>query len=84
MQGLSYLDTDLGAENSSEQVVENVAADGDGGGGGVHNVVVCTLCSCFPLQLIGRPPSWYPPTLGFQLTHAVLTHVRERLKISRN
>ena len=42
-------------------VVENVARDDDddGGGGGVHNVVVCTLCSCFPLQLIGRPPSWY-------------------------
>jgi len=26
---------------------------------GVHNVVVCTLCSCWPLQLLGRPPSWY-------------------------
>lgn len=26
---------------------------------GVHNVIVCTLCSCYPRQLIGRPPDWY-------------------------
>lgn len=25
----------------------------------VHNVVVCTLCSCYPRALLGRPPSWY-------------------------
>ena len=25
----------------------------------VHNLVVCTLCSCYPLALIGIPPSWY-------------------------
>ncbi len=25
----------------------------------VHNVVVCTLCSCYPRQLIGIPPDWY-------------------------
>ena len=25
----------------------------------VHNVVVCTLCSCYPLRLLGTPPSWY-------------------------
>jgi nitrile hydratase len=29
----------------------------------VHNVVVCTLCSCYPSGLLGLPPSWYksPP-----------------------
>ena len=32
-------------------VVENSAA--------VHNVVVCTLCSCYPWGLLGLPPSWY-------------------------
>lgn len=32
-------------------VVENTAD--------VHNVVVCTLCSCYPLQLLGMPPVWY-------------------------
>ena len=25
----------------------------------VHNLVVCTLCSCYPLALIGISPSWY-------------------------
>ena len=25
----------------------------------VHNVVVCTLCSCYPRALLGMPPAWY-------------------------
>jgi nitrile hydratase subunit alpha len=25
----------------------------------LHNVIVCTLCSCYPRQLIGLPPDWY-------------------------
>ena len=25
----------------------------------VHNVVVCTLCSCYPRALLGMPPTWY-------------------------
>ena len=25
----------------------------------VHNVVVCTLCSCYPIGLLGASPSWY-------------------------
>jgi nitrile hydratase alpha subunit len=25
----------------------------------VHNVVVCTLCSCYPRFLLGHPPTWY-------------------------
>ena len=25
----------------------------------VHNVVVCTLCSCYPRMLLGPPPLWY-------------------------
>jgi nitrile hydratase len=32
-------------------VVENTAE--------THNVVVCTLCSCYPWPLLGLPPSWY-------------------------
>jgi nitrile hydratase len=32
-------------------VVENTA--------GLHNVVVCTLCSCYPRPLLGLPPDWY-------------------------
>jgi nitrile hydratase len=26
---------------------------------GVHNVVVCTLCSCYPWSVLGLPPTWY-------------------------
>jgi nitrile hydratase len=25
----------------------------------VHNVIVCTLCSCYPRVLLGIPPDWY-------------------------
>jgi nitrile hydratase len=28
-------------------------------GGGVHNLVVCTLCSCYPWPVLGVPPTWY-------------------------
>ena len=26
---------------------------------GVHNMIVCTLCSCYPRNLLGLPPDWY-------------------------
>src|SRR5690554_5128604 len=26
---------------------------------GIHNVVVCTLCSCYPWPVLGLPPMWY-------------------------
>jgi nitrile hydratase len=32
-------------------VIENTLA--------VHNLVVCTLCSCYPRMLMGLPPTWY-------------------------
>lgn len=32
-------------------VVENTAS--------LHNVIVCTLCSCYPRSLLGQPPWWY-------------------------
>ena len=25
----------------------------------IHNVIVCTLCSCYPRALLGMPPTWY-------------------------
>jgi nitrile hydratase len=28
-------------------------------GDGVHNLVVCTLCSCYPWPILGLPPVWY-------------------------
>jgi nitrile hydratase subunit alpha len=40
-----------GDEGSTMVVVENSPA--------VHNVVVCTLCSCYPWPVLGLPPTWY-------------------------
>jgi nitrile hydratase subunit alpha len=40
-----------GGEVQKLVVVENTE--------GVHNVVVCTLCSCYPWALLGLPPRWY-------------------------
>ena len=28
----------------------------------VHNLVVCTLCSCYPRNILGLPPRWYKST----------------------
>ncbi len=30
--------------------------------GEVHNMIVCTLCSCYPWDLLGLPPVWYKST----------------------
>ena len=40
-----------GAEGADIRVLENTDD--------VHNVVVCTLCSCYPWPVLGLPPSWY-------------------------
>ncbi len=40
-----------GPETEYLKVVENSAT--------VHNVVVCTLCSCYPWPILGLPPAWY-------------------------
>jgi nitrile hydratase len=42
---------DLGMTYDRLVVVENSPA--------VHNVVVCTLCSCYPWDVMGLPPTWY-------------------------
>jgi nitrile hydratase subunit alpha len=44
---------ELGIEGIKSQitVVENTP--------GVHNMVVCTLCSCYPWPVLGLPPTWY-------------------------
>jgi nitrile hydratase subunit alpha len=41
----------LGLEQNHLVVVENTPD--------VHNVVVCTLCSCYPISVLGIPPTWY-------------------------
>ena len=40
-----------GVEGEHMVVVENTPD--------VHNVIVCTLCSCYPWPVLGLPPSWY-------------------------
>ena len=40
-----------GAQGEKMVVVENTPD--------VHNVVVCTLCSCYPWPVLGLPPAWY-------------------------
>ncbi|MEM1345026.1 MAG: nitrile hydratase subunit alpha, partial [Pseudomonadota bacterium] len=25
----------------------------------LHNLITCTLCSCYPRSILGQPPSWY-------------------------
>ena len=41
----------LGREAQHIVVVENTPA--------IHNLIVCTLCSCYPWGLLGLPPRWY-------------------------
>ncbi|HWE53098.1 MAG TPA: nitrile hydratase subunit alpha [Bryobacteraceae bacterium] len=40
-----------GMQGEHMAVVENTAA--------VHNLIVCTLCSCYPWPVLGLPPVWY-------------------------
>ncbi len=40
-----------GAEGAHMVIVENTPT--------VHNVIVCTLCSCYPWPVLGLPPAWY-------------------------
>jgi nitrile hydratase len=40
-----------GVEGEHMVVVENTPE--------IHNVIVCTLCSCYPWPVLGLPPSWY-------------------------
>ena len=40
-----------GAEGENMEVVENTPS--------VHNLIVCTLCSCYPWPILGLPPYWY-------------------------
>ena len=40
-----------GGQGEKLTVVENTSS--------VHNVIVCTLCSCYPWPVLGLPPTWY-------------------------
>ena len=76
--------TELGLPASTNLVVvENTST--------VHNLVVCTLCSCYPWAVLGLPPTWYKSfayrsraviepravlrEFGLELSEAVFVHV---------
>lgn len=42
---------ELGLEQGHLMAIENTDA--------VHNLIVCTLCSCYPMGLLGMAPTWY-------------------------
>lgn len=54
----------------------------------VHNVVVCTLCSCYPRELLGLPPDWYKSfsyrSRVVQDPRAVLRFVLVRIMCNRS
>jgi len=42
---------DIAVGEAQLVVVENTAT--------LHNLITCTLCSCYPRSILGQPPSWY-------------------------
>jgi nitrile hydratase len=58
-----------GFEGTHIRVVENTADS--------HNMVVCTLCSCYPWSLLGLPPRWYK---SFAYRSRVVSEPREVLR----
>jgi len=47
-----------GDDHSSGDLIYTVENTDD-----VHNVTVCTLCSCYPMAILGRPPLWYKSSI---------------------
>lgn len=63
------LGLDLGTSELKLTAVENTPS--------VHNVIVCTLCSCYPRALLGLPPAWYK---SFAYRSRVVSEPRTVLK----
>jgi nitrile hydratase len=72
---LDFPDGMAGAEGEHLKIVENTPK--------VHNLIVCTLCSCYPWPTLGLPPYWYKdPTFRARAVReprAVLTEFGVRL-----
>ncbi|WP_327099672.1 nitrile hydratase subunit alpha [Nocardia vinacea] len=51
---ISELDLPVGMDGAEGEHLQAVANTP-----GVHNLVICTLCSCFPWPVLGLPPYWY-------------------------
>src|SRR5262249_22913212 len=48
----AWADLGIGGVQGEDVVVVQNTAD-------IHNVIVCTLCSCYPWPVLGLPPNWY-------------------------
>ena len=73
-------DMDLnGRQGEHVVVVENTET--------IHNLIVCTLCSCYPWPLLGLPPSWYKSdtyrSRAVREPRAVLSDFNIKLPISK-
>jgi len=60
---------ELGYRGNHMVIVENTPT--------VHNVVCCTLCSCYPWAVLGLPPSWYK---SFEFRSRIVIEPRAVLK----
>ncbi|ESA38552.1 cobalt-containing nitrile hydratase subunit alpha [Leptolyngbya sp. Heron Island J] len=60
-QEMDFPDGMSGAEGEHMRIAENTPE--------VHNVIVCTLCSCYPWPTLGLPPYWFKdPTFRARVT----------------
>ncbi|UWU26057.1 nitrile hydratase subunit alpha (plasmid) [Rhizobium sp. CB3060] len=53
-QAIAELDLPAGMAGAEGEHMRAVA-----NGSGVHNLIICTLCSCYPWPVLGLPPYWY-------------------------
>ncbi|HYS67940.1 MAG TPA: nitrile hydratase subunit alpha [Paraburkholderia sp.] len=53
-KAIAELDLPLGMAGAEGEHMAAVANDE-----GVHNLIICTLCSCYPWPVLGLPPYWY-------------------------
>ena len=51
MAAIKELDIEVNGDVMDIEVLENTPD--------THNIVVCTLCSCYPWAVLGLPPTWY-------------------------
>jgi nitrile hydratase len=51
---IAELDFPVGMDGAEGEHMKAVANEP-----GVHNVIICTLCSCYPWPVLGLPPYWY-------------------------
>jgi len=53
-KAIAELDLPVGMTGAEGEHMAAVANDED-----VHNLIICTLCSCYPWPVLGLPPYWY-------------------------